>query len=138
MMKKNIIRQSQLDDHTEGVVEDELETNDRMIYALTNNAKIHKNTPRLPCSVPILIIIIISEAAFGFSDETDTTDGTPTETEEILQNFPDYATVDDTHLTSNTRNSFPNTYSFCWLAKREGAQKSYFHPGKCRGHANLH
>ncbi|KAJ8957430.1 hypothetical protein NQ318_004910, partial [Aromia moschata] len=33
---KTIIRQSQLDDHTEAVVEDELETNDRIIYALTN------------------------------------------------------------------------------------------------------
>ncbi|KAJ8939054.1 hypothetical protein NQ318_007685 [Aromia moschata] len=36
-------------------------------------------------------------------NETDTTDSTPTETEEILQNFPDYATVDDALITSNTR-----------------------------------
>ncbi|KAJ8948671.1 hypothetical protein NQ318_004459 [Aromia moschata] len=43
------------------------------------------------------------KAAFGFLDGTDTTDSTPTETEEILLNFPDYATVDDAIVTSNTR-----------------------------------
>ncbi|KAJ8935579.1 hypothetical protein NQ318_000846, partial [Aromia moschata] len=52
---------------------------------------------------PLVIKNCFRKAAFGFSDETDTTDSTPTETEEILQNFPDYATVDDALITSNTR-----------------------------------
>ncbi|KAJ8947600.1 hypothetical protein NQ318_010112 [Aromia moschata] len=41
------------------------------------------------------------QAAFGLLDETDTTSA-PTETEKILQNFPNYATVDEALVTSNT------------------------------------
>ncbi|KAJ8946428.1 hypothetical protein NQ318_014414 [Aromia moschata] len=52
---------------------------------------------------PLVIKNCFRKAAFGFSDETDTTDSTPTETEEILQNFRDYATVDDALVISNTR-----------------------------------
>ncbi|GFV23807.1 tigger transposable element-derived protein 4 [Trichonephila clavipes] len=55
---------------------------------------------------PLIIKNCFRKAAFKFSDEPNTTDNiisNITETEEILQNFPDYAAVDDALITSSTR-----------------------------------